>query len=290
MVEQQQQLAPLATGIPTEQWAIQVHADGHWDVEKVPVPRPQSGQVLVKIECAPINPSDTYFMAGMYGLLNDGEGESKFKFPLAPGWEGAGTVVYNGGGFMGWRLVGKRVAITKCQEPNKMFTIGGCYQQYAVTTAMQCIPLPDNVSFEQGSMHCVNPLTAIGMLKRAREDYKAQAVIQTAAASQLGRMVVRLAQQDGIPLINIVRKEEQVKILKDLGAEHVLNSTDADFLEKLRDLAKQLRATVCFEAIGGKFTGTVMTCMPASSTCMLYGLLSEQAIGDIDPLLLIGRN
>ena len=148
MVEQQQQLAPLANGIPTEQWAIQVHADGHWDVEKIPVPRPQSGQVLVKIECAPINPSDTYFMAGMYGLLNDGEGESKFKFPLAPGWEGAGTVVYNGGGFMGWRLVGKRVAITKCQEPNKMFTIGGCYQQYAVTTAMQCIPLPDNVSFE----------------------------------------------------------------------------------------------------------------------------------------------
>jgi NADPH:quinone reductase-like Zn-dependent oxidoreductase len=103
-------------------------------------------------------------------------------------------------------------------------------------------------------------------------------------------MVVRLAQQDGIPLINIVRKEEQVKILKDLGAEHVLNSTDADFLDKLRDLSKQLRATVCLEAIGGKFTGTVMSCMPASSTCILYGLLSEQAIGDIDPLLLIGRN
>ena len=131
----------------------------------------------MKIECAPINPSDTYFLAGMYGLLNDGEGESKFKFPLAPGWEGAGTVVYNGGGFMGWRLVGKRVSITKCQEPNKMFTIGGCYQQYAVTKAMQCIPLPDNVSFEQGSMHCVNPLTAIGMLRRARDEYKAQAVI-----------------------------------------------------------------------------------------------------------------
>ena len=103
-------------------------------------------------------------------------------------------------------------------------------------------------------------------------------------------MVVRLAQQDGIPLINIVRKEEQVKILKDLGAEHVLNSTDADFLDKLRDLSKQLRATVCLEAIGGKFTGTVMSCMPAGSTCILYGLLSEQAIGDIDPLLLIGRN
>ncbi len=121
-----------------------MHKDGHWEVERVPVPRPESGQVLVKIECAPINPSDTYFMAGMYGLMDDG----KIKFPLAPGWEGAGTVVYNGGGFMGWRLVGKRVAVTKCQEPNKEFKIGGCYQQYMVTTAMQCITLPDEVSFE----------------------------------------------------------------------------------------------------------------------------------------------
>ncbi len=79
-------------------------------------------------------------------------------------------------------------------------------------------------------------------------------------------------------------------ILKDLGAEHVLNSSDADFFEKLQDLAKKLRATVCLEAIGGKFTGQVMSRMPSGSTCILYGLLSEQAIGDIDPLLLIGRN
>ena len=88
-----------------------------------------------------------------------------------------------------------------------MFTIGGAYQQYMVTSALQCITLPDEVSFEQGSMHCVNPLTAIGMLDKAKQ-YKAQAVIQTAAASQLGRMIVRLAREDGVPLINIVRREE----------------------------------------------------------------------------------
>lgn len=104
-------------------------------------------------------------------------------------------------------------------------------------------------------MHFVNPMTAIGMLRRARDEYKAQAVIQTAAASQLGRMVVRIAQQDGIPLINIVRKEEQEKILRDLGAEHVLNSSEPDFNKKMTELAKKLRATVCLEAIGGKFTG-----------------------------------
>ncbi len=112
-------LQPLAPGIPTHQLAITMHADGHWGVERIPVPRPGPGQVLVKVECAPINPSDTYFLAGMYSLFNDDnkpeEGqEPKIKFPLTPGWEGAGTVVHNGGGFMGWRLVGKRVAVTKC--------------------------------------------------------------------------------------------------------------------------------------------------------------------------------
>ena len=103
-------------------------------------------------------------------------------------------------------------------------------------------------------------------------------------------MVVVLAREQNLPLINIVRKEEQVKLLKDMGAEHVLNSTDKDFLDQLGDLAKQLRATVCFEAIGGKMTGQVMSRMPSKSVCIVYGVLSEQPIGDVDPLLIIGRN
>ena len=81
-----------------------------------------------------------------------------------------------------------------------------------------------------------------------------------------------------------------MKILQDLGAENILNSTDADFPQKLQDLAKQLRATVVLEAIGGKMTGQILSKMPSNSTCMLYGCLSEQPVGDVDPLLLIGRN
>lgn len=75
-------------------------------------------------------------MAGMYSKIDESGEESKFKFPLAPGWESAGTVVENGGGWIGWSLVGKRVSATKCQEPNGMFSIGGSYQQYMVTTAL----------------------------------------------------------------------------------------------------------------------------------------------------------
>jgi NADPH:quinone reductase-like Zn-dependent oxidoreductase len=131
-------------GIPMEQWAVQMRPEG-WQVERVAVPVPASGQVLIKVECAPINPSDTYFLAGIYSSMDE---DGKIKYPIAPGWEGAGTVVANGGGIMGWRLVGKRVAVSKCQEPNKAISIGGAYQQYMVTNALQCIPLPDNVSFE----------------------------------------------------------------------------------------------------------------------------------------------
>lgn len=133
-------------------------------------------------------------------------------------------------------------------------SIGGCYQQYMLTTPLQCIPLPDNVSFEQGSMHCVNPLTALGMVDVAKS-YKAQAIIQTAAASQLGKMIVRVCQDENIPLINIVRREEQVQILKEVKAEYILNSSEPDFEEKLGELAKKLRATVCLEAIAGTTTG-----------------------------------
>ena len=190
---------------------------------------------------------------------------------------------------MGWRLVGKRVAVSKCEEPNKRMSIGGTFQQYMVTGALQCITLPDDVSFEQGSMHCVNPLTAIGLIDRAKQ-YKAQAVIQTAAASQLGKMIITLAREERIPLINIVRREEQAQTLKELGCEYVLNSSDADFLEKLAELAKKLRATVCYEAIAGAFTGQLMSKMPSGSTCILYGALSEQPVAEIEPLLLIGRN
>lgn len=139
-------------------------------------------------------------------------------------------------------------------------------------------------------MHCVNPLTAIGLLKRAHDEYKARAVIQTAAASQLGRMVVRIARDDGIPLINIVRREEHVKILTELGAENILNSSEEGFAEKLGELAKKLNATVCLEAIGGPITGLIMSKMPPKSIVILYGCLSEQNVSDVNPLMLLGKN
>ena len=138
-------------------------------------------------------------------------------------------------------------------------------------------------------MHFVNPLTAIGLLDRAKT-YKAQAVVQTAACSQLGRMIVRLFQEEKIPLINIVRKEDQEQILRDMGAEYVLNSSKPEFWDELGDLTKKLKATVCFEAIAGSTTGKIMQRLPFNSKCILYGCLSEEPVSDIEALTLIGRN
>eukprot|EP00350_Pseudokeronopsis_sp_OXSARD2_P010816 CAMPEP_0170545834 /NCGR_PEP_ID=MMETSP0211-20121228/4202_1 /TAXON_ID=311385 /ORGANISM="Pseudokeronopsis sp., Strain OXSARD2" /LENGTH=120 /DNA_ID=CAMNT_0010849967 /DNA_START=68 /DNA_END=430 /DNA_ORIENTATION=+ len=117
------------------------------------------------MEFAPLNPSDVYLLKGYYGT----GGMTNFSYPFTPGWEGSGTVIQSGGGFMGWSLMGKRVAVTKTSEPEARLSIGGSYQQYMVTSVYQCIVLPENVSFEQGSMFCVNPLTAISFLDLVQE-------------------------------------------------------------------------------------------------------------------------
>ncbi len=137
-------------------------------------PIPAKGQVLIKVECGVINPTDTYFMAGKYN--------GNYEYPLVPGLEGSGTVIQSGGGLLAWNLVGKRVAFTRIFERRGNYSKGGSYAEYCVTDAYNCIPLDNNVSFEQGANGVINPLTALGLLDRAQA-IKAQGVIQTGGAS-----------------------------------------------------------------------------------------------------------
>jgi NADPH2:quinone reductase len=157
---------------------------------------------LVKVEAAPLNPSDLYFMEGKYDAL------AKICYPISPGWEGAGTVVESGGGFLGWMVNGKRVAFTKADEGKEGetngFKLGGAYSEYVVTNAWQCVKIPDETSFEEGCSFFVNPITAIALIETAK-DHGAQAVVITAACSQLGRMMIRLCQTKNYPVVCIVR-------------------------------------------------------------------------------------
>lgn len=236
-----------------------------------PVRKPGWGQVLVKIAASPINPSDVIFLEGRYGV--------KKPLPITPGFEASGMVVAAGWGVMSKALVGRRVA---CSGPNDG---DGTWAEYMVTQASLCMPLLSSVSDEQGAMALVNPLTAWGMMAIARQE-KHAAVVQSAAASALGRMVIRLGIHFNLPTINIVRRQRQVALLQSLGARYVLNSNDADFEERLKSLCRQLKATIAFDAVAGEMTGQLLKAMPRRSKLLIYGALSNKAclVDPTDPL------
>lgn len=250
------------------------------DLKDIPVPR--KGQVLIKVESVPINPSDLYQLQGNYN--------GKYSFPLVPGGEGSGTVVSSGGGFYGWTLVGKRVAFTRQSESGGKFSVGGTYAEYAVTSALQCITLDNGTSFDQGCNGTVNPLTAIGLRDRVIQ-YKSPAVIFNAAYSQLGKMMVKAFAEKGIKIVAIVRRDEQaVELRKMNGVAFALNSEAEDFQEQLKAAAKETKATVALECIAGEMPGKILACMGRGAICICYGQLSEEPIRSINPLKLIGQD
>lgn len=241
-------------------------------IQERPVPTPRSGQVLVRIDAAPCNPSDLLLLQGKYGSLK--------KLPTVPGWEGTGIVVASGGGLIGRWLMGKRVACALRNDRD------GTWAEYFVAAARDCIPLKRAVPVEQAATFIVNPLTAVALLETARRGGH-QAAVHTVGASQLGRMILSIAQEMKFPLINMVRREEQVELLKSRGAEHIINSSHDHFARELQSLCKKLNATAAFEAIAGDMTGRVLNAMPPRSTMYLYGALAQEPCGHIDPIEIV---
>lgn len=224
-------------------------------------PQPDKGEVLIKVAAAAINPSDLMFLQGKYGVHP--------KLPHTAGFEGSGVVVGAGGGFYGHALLGRRVAFTA--------GMGGTWADYCVCQATTVVPLAPGISLPQGAMLFVNPLTAWALIDTARQ-HKAKAVVQTAAASALGRMVVRLGQRFDLPIINIVRRQEQVDTLHAIGAAHVLNSSAADFTTEFRQLCHDLQATVGFDAVAGDMPGLLLRAMPRHATVYVYGALGDLTV------------
>jgi NADPH:quinone reductase-like Zn-dependent oxidoreductase len=265
------------TSTPTTMRAVQLRAyDGKAEsiaVAELPMPRPGPGQVLVRVAASPINPSDLMFIRGLYGF--------KKPLPAVPGFEGSGTVVEAGGGILARFLKGRRVAC-HAADPN---IPGGMWAEYVVTSARSCVPLSRRVEMEQGATMLVNPLTAWALMDEARSG-RHKAVVQTAAASALGRMVVRLGQKFSIPVVNVVRRPAQVDVLREMGAEHVLNSGDPGFDASLRDLCHRLGATMGFDAVAGEMSARVLRAQPPGSRLLVYGALSLGA-SQADPGSLI---
>ncbi|BBE00103.1 NADH oxidase [Sphingobium amiense] len=232
--------------------------DGRLTVELVEdaLPAPTGDQVLVRIEAAPINPSDLGLLFGPADVASAEYSPrrivarmpepamramaARIGQPLGVGNEASGTVIAAGDGPAAQALIGRRVTM-----------IGGdMYAQYRLIDASGCMALPDDVTAEQGASAFVNPMTALGFVETAKAGGH-KAIVHTAAASNLGQMLVRVTQVDGLGLVNIVRSAEQVALLRGIGAEHVVNSSDADFLTRLEDAIAATGATVAFDAIGG---------------------------------------
>ena len=239
------------------------------------IEEPGEHEVVVRIEATPINPSDQatlIFPADVSTGSTSGSGaETVYTAQLRPevknmvkprigkamriGNEGAGTVVRAGSSDAAQALLGKTVAVMD----------GALYCQYRKVNIMQCLPLNEGTTAVEGASSFVNPLTALGMTETMkREGFKA--IVHTAAASNLGQMLNRLCQNDGIDLVNVVRKQSQVDLLKEQGAKYVCNSSDDDFRQQLTEAIAATGAYVAFDATGGgTLASEILTCMEAAA-------------------------
>ena len=250
-------------------------------LEMADVPAPGPNEVLIRVEAAPINPSDLGLLlaggditaassAGSAGgpvatlPLPDAAARAmaaRIGHPLSAGNEGAGTVVAAGSGDAAQALLGRSVAAAG----------GGMYSQFRTVDASLCLELPDGTSAVDGASAFVNPMTALGMIETMRME-RHTALVHTAAASNLGQMLVRLCQEEDVALVNIVRRPEQAEILRALGADRVCDSSSPDFMQLLIDALKETSATIAFDAIGGgKLASQILTCMEAAASAASPG-------------------
>src|SRR5580704_15160772 len=241
----------------------------------VPVPVPGPNEVLVRIEAAPVNPSDLGLLlagADVTTATSAGTPDRPVVTALIPdaamrgltapvGNEGAGTVVAAGASDAAQRLLGKKVAAAG----------GGMYAQYRAADTAFCLELPPGATATDGASSFVNPLTALGMIETMQMEGHV-ALVHTAAASNLGQMLNRLCQEEQIPLVNIVRKPEQEELLRAAGATFVCDSSKPEFMDELTTALKETGATLGFDATGGgKLASQILSCMEAAANATASG-------------------
>jgi len=227
-------------------------------------PKPQitkDNQVLVRVKAAPINPSDRNFSTGAY--------KNEPKFPGTPGFEGAGII----------EEIGSAVTNLKVGQRVHFRVFGGSWAQYAVVDATAIIPVPDSISFEVAAQLTINPLTVYGLI----DDLGAQKgdfILQTAAASALGKILIRVAKLRGIKTINVVRRDSQIEELKQIGADYVINYEKEDLVQRVTEITNGgLKYAV--DAVTGKLATLITKALSQGGTLILYGVLDRQS--DFNP-------
>ena len=244
-------------------------------IVSVPTAEPQADEVIVRVEASPLNPSDLGLLFGgadMTTARSTGAADQtvvtasvsppvltamagRLDQSLPVGNEGAGVVIRAGASPAAQALMGKTVAILG----------GAMYSQYRCIKAAQCLVLPAGTTPAEGASCFVNPLTALGMVETMRLEGH-NALVHTAAASNLGQMLNKLCIKDNVMLVNIVRKPEQAGILKNAGAAYVCDSSSPTFVAGLTDALVATGATLAFDATGGgRLGGQILAAMEVAA-------------------------
>jgi NADPH:quinone reductase-like Zn-dependent oxidoreductase len=239
-------------------------------VREVPVPQPGPGQVRVRMIASPINPSDLLYIRGQYGKPP--------PLPATPGFEGVGVVEASGGGLLAKRVMGKRVAVLNRSTGN--------WQEQPVVPARQAIPVPSDLSDEQAAAFFVNPASALVMTRYVLRVPRGAWLLQTAAGSALGRMVIRLGKKHGFRTINIVRRREQADELLRLGVDAVICSGDESIPERVNALTSGAGVPYAIDAVGGQTGSEVAMALGPNGRLLVYGTLSMEPLA-IDPRVLM---
>jgi NADPH:quinone reductase-like Zn-dependent oxidoreductase len=245
-------------------------------VRDSPVLEPGPGQVRVRMLASPVNPSDLLVIRGQYGRLP--------ALPATPGFEGVGRVEAAGPGLLRWLRglrPGRRVAVLNSS--------GGNWQEQVIVPARQLIPLPEDIPDEQAAVFFVNPASAVVMTCHVLKVPAGESLLQTAAGSALGRMVIRLGKHYGFKTINVVRRREQVEELHQLGADAVICSADESIPDRVRELTQGTGVRFAIDAVGGATGSAVVQALGYGGRLLVYGTLSGEPLSVDSRDLMVGQ-
>lgn len=230
----------------------------------VPPITPKRGQVQIHLTHRPINPSDLLYIRGVYGI--------KPRLPAVPGFEGIGHVDAVGEG------------VTEFQIGDRVVPMGvmGTWQEAVIARTSQLVRIPEDVDDQVAAQLTVNPVTAWVMVTKELAVKPGEWLLQTAAGSTLGRIVLQIAKQRGFKTVNFVRRPEQVKELLDLGADAVICTEDPDPVEEVMKITQGQGVFAAIDSVGGLTGARAAKCLRQGGTMLVYGLLSEERI-PVDP-------
>jgi NADPH:quinone reductase len=241
-------------------------------VRDVPIPEPGRNEVRVRMIATPVNPSELLVVRGRYGVLP--------RLPATPGFEGVGVVEKAGPGLLGRFVLGKRVTVINGD--------GGNWAERVVIPARQARPVPSDIPDAQVASFFINPATALAMVRHVLRVPRGAWLLQSAAGSVLGRMIIKLGRHDGFRTLNVVRRHEAIDELKALGADAVISSSDGPIEDQVRRIVAD-GVNYAIDPVGGA-TGTgVFRSLAADGRMLVYGSLANEPLQVETRLMIAGK-